>query len=90
MCIRDSLYIGRGTPLGNPHSLAEIPDVDANLAAYRRHLWRLIQARDPKVLEWLGRITQDTALVCSCAPRRCHGDVIVAAWEWWQAQRPHP
>lgn len=79
-----ALYIGRGTPLGNPNTRQDIPDTAKNLTAYRRHLWGLIVARDAKALEWLGRITEDTALVCSCAPRPCHGDVVVAAWRWWR------
>ena len=77
------LYVGRGTPLGNPNSIAAVPDVAENLRLYRRHLWTQIEARDPEVIACLNSITMDTALVCSCAPRPCHAQIIVAAWEWW-------
>lgn len=83
----DALYIGRGTALGNPVTIQECPDVATNLAAYRRHLWCLLQTGDSATIEMMERISEDTALVCSCAPRPCHGDVVVAAWEWWRAHR---
>lgn len=77
-------YIGRGTPLGNPfmvieHGMAALP-------MYRRWLWTKIQGGDPKVMAELRAITPDTKLVCSCAPKPCHGDVVVRAWKWLRDQ----
>lgn len=77
---KPAVYIGRGTPLGNPFTVAE-HGLDA-LDLYRRWLWDRIKARDRAVLQALRSITARHHLVCSCAPRPCHGDVVVAAWRW--------
>lgn len=74
------LYIGRGTPLGNPFRHEE--HGDATLELYRRHLWAAIKANDRAVLDELASITEAHHLVCSCSPRPCHGDIVVRAWEW--------
>ena len=72
--------VGRGTPLGNPYTRQK--HGEEALALYRRWLWSRIQERDPKVMRALRAIRADLHLVCSCAPRPCHADVIVRAWEW--------
>lgn len=74
------MYIGRGTPLGNPFTVKE-HGVGA-IAMYRRWLWERIKAGHQGVLHTMGLIGPDHHLVCSCKPRPCHGDVVVAAWEW--------
>lgn len=81
---RPSVYIGRGTPLGNPFRYPEHPDA---MERYRAWLWERIKARDAAVLAALLEIRAETHLVCSCAPRPCHGDVVVRAWEWLQKER---
>lgn len=73
-------YIGRGTPLGNPFTRAEHGE-DA-LTMYKRWLWGKMVANDERVMRELRSISEDENLVCSCKPRPCHGDVVVAAWEW--------
>jgi len=79
------VYIGRGSPLGNPFTVAE-HGAESALALYRRWLWDRIRASDRRVLEALRRITPRHHLVCSCAPRPCHGDVVVAAWHWLRSR----
>lgn len=78
------IYIGRGTPLGNPFTKDQ--HGDAALEKYRTWLWDRIRHRDAEVLRELRRITSDTNLVCSCAPKPCHGDIVVRAWFWLQAR----
>lgn len=74
------VYIGRGTPLGNPFTAVEHgPDT---LVLYRQHLTAAIERHDPEVLAALNAISPAHSLVCSCVPRPCHGDVVVEAWEW--------
>lgn len=77
-------YIGRGTPLGNPFTVAEYGK-DA-LALYRAWLWEKLKQRDDMVLGAMRAIRPDTPLVCSCKPRPCHGDVVVKAWLWLRSQ----
>jgi len=79
------MYIGRGTPLGNPFTVRE--HGDAALELYRRWLWDKIRSNDEDVLCALRRITRSHTLVCSCKPRPCHGDIVVRAWEWLQTSR---
>lgn len=79
------MYIGRGTPLGNPFRYPEHPDA---LEQYRSWLWWRIRERDDGVLRMLAQIRPETHLVCSCAPRPCHGDIVVRAWEWWHRATP--
>lgn len=77
-------YVGRGTPLGNPFTVQE--HGQNALELYRRWLWDKIRGSDPQVLSALADIREDTNLVCSCAPRPCHADVICRAWAWLQTQ----
>ncbi len=81
-----SLYVGRGTPLGNPFTVQK--HGPGALELYRRHLWQKIRGRDVAVLAAMGAITAKHSLVCSCKPRPCHGDVIVRAWVWMQGEPP--
>lgn len=74
------MYVGRGTALGNPYAVAEYGD--RALELYRKWLWKKIAENDPAVLNTLFAIQPDHGLVCSCAPKPCHADVIVAAWTW--------
>lgn len=79
----DAIYCGRGTPLGNPFTVAE--HGGEALEMYRRWLWQKIKARDPKVVGALDEIKPTSLLACSCKPRPCHVDVIISAWSWLRA-----
>jgi hypothetical protein len=84
-----SVYVGRGSLLGNPWPL-ELPPgqtraeaAAANLGRYKRWLWSKIKpGGDHRVLAALDEIGPHHHLVCSCWPRHCHAEVIVAAWRW--------
>ena len=92
------VYIGRQTkdrprsPLANPEYLAREEDRTKVIASYKQWLYAKIQARDPKVmgeLWWildLARRPEGVTLVCWCAPKACHGDVIKAALHWLDEQ----
>ena len=82
------IYIGRGSPFGNPYS-----HMDGTTAIYRVdtreeaienyrvwfHRERLnnviVYSRLNKMIAWLMR-GGDINLVCTCAPKACHGDII--------------
>jgi hypothetical protein len=49
---------------------------------YRQWLWWKIQRRDTEVLDALKKLTEDSALVCWCAPKPCHAEVIAKAWAY--------
>jgi len=69
-----------GTALGNPFGR------EHGLDHYRRWLWREIKRGSRPVLDALAAINEDSILVCSCAPRACHADVVAKAWEWMQSR----
>lgn len=78
------VYIGRGSPLGNPYLLKDHGE-ERCLRLYKKWLWKQMQDRNERVLADLRRITPSHNLVCSCKPRPCHGDVVVDAWRWAHA-----
>jgi hypothetical protein len=75
-------YVGRPSPLGNPFKLEHELDWDAVITRYEVWLRERISARDQRVCHELNRLyvmARDTGLlelVCWCAPKRCHADVI--------------
>jgi hypothetical protein len=79
------VYVGRGSPLGNPFTLEQHGEAAMDL--YKRHLWARMQARDRSVLAALDALTPDHRLVCSCWPRPCHAEVIVRAWRWLRSSQ---
>ncbi|MEM1202964.1 MAG: DUF4326 domain-containing protein [Acidobacteriota bacterium] len=77
-------YIGRPRTLSNPYSVRKYGN--AALGLYRRWLWDRIQRRHPKTLSSLRAITPAHHLGCWCKPAPCHGDVLVAAWDWCRSE----
>ncbi|MBP8055165.1 MAG: DUF4326 domain-containing protein [Chloroflexi bacterium] len=89
------MYVGREnqqlarSPLANPFVndprkngiLADDP-----IGAYRSWLWEKMQAKDQKVMDALAKVQPGMALVCWCAPRPCHAEVIDKAAAWLRAQ----
>jgi hypothetical protein len=82
----DAVYIGRGSKWGNPFKIGRDGDRVAVIAKYERWLadqHHLLRALD----ELRGH------LVCFCAPRSCHGDLLLrlanttreARIAWWRA-----
>ncbi len=85
-------YIGRAakgkppSPLGNPFTKAEHGEEAIDL--YRQHLRKAVEAGDEKVLAALAALTPAHSLVCSCAPRACHGDVVLEVWREFHGGEP--
>jgi hypothetical protein len=79
----DAFYIGRGSPLGNPFTVAQYGREMAILQ-YEEWLDQQIKNEDPAILEALDEImnqvinTGHADLKCFCKPKACHGDVIRA------------
>jgi len=67
-----AIYIGRGTPYGNPF---EIPrDGDRQQVIEKFRLW--IQTQ-PRLIERVKTELKGKDLVCSCKPASCHGDLLL-------------
>ena len=75
------VYVGRPSPLGNPFQMRSEADRAAVIRAYER--WLREQLRDEssaasRVIRDLAEQARhhDLCLLCWCAPRPCHADVI--------------
>lgn len=71
-----AVYIGRPSKWGNPFVMSEYGSREAVVRAYRQYLW------NNKTLMAQLHELRGKDLVCYCAPRSCHGDVLLAAVEW--------
>lgn len=61
------MYIGRGTPLGNPFTVKEHGEGKA-LELYKKWLWQRIAERDLAVLEALSKITEAHVSSAAASP----------------------
>ena len=73
-------YVGRPSKLGNPFPMRTEADRDRVVEQYRLWLREQYRARGPvrAELERLLKVAQKQPLelVCFCAPKSCHADVI--------------
>lgn len=75
------VYIGRGSPWGNPFIIGEHGSREEVIALYKQTLWEAM--KDDPVGSYTSLLSLDgKRLGCFCKPQACHGDVIVAAIEW--------
>lgn len=90
--------IMRGTPLGNPYPLNKKVTREMVIDEYRIWLREQYAQRRPagRELIRLARLVQkghDLTLVCCCAPKACHGDVVKEAIlgivKKWATPPPH-
>lgn len=86
----NDVYIGRGSPLGNPFTSQPLGKTKANTQCttreesinnFREYIKEKIKNKDITVCNELNRLykqalTKDLNLVCFCSPLSCHGDVI--------------
>lgn len=86
----DSIYIARGSVLGNPFKMKDANDNlerDAVCDQYDNWFRDKVKNKDSEVMDELYRLTEiayyqgGIHLGCFCAPRRCHGDTIKAFLE---------
>lgn len=74
------VYVGRPSALGNPFAMRSEADRERVVANYRTWLRNHYQAGGPErqELEHLLQLALagPLELVCYCAPRNCHADVI--------------
>lgn len=70
-----SIYIGRGTILGNPYLIGRDGSRTEVIAKYEAWFSRKLREQGfvDRVLRYVG--TAD--LACWCAPKPCHGDVVL-------------
>jgi len=67
-----AVYIGRGSPWGNPFRVGKDYARGDAITAYEA----LITSH-PEIIEDIKRELKDKDLVCFCKPRACHGDILL-------------
>lgn len=82
----DIVYIGRGSIWGNPYPMKakSAEERQRVIDAYRKHLWHQIQT--DQVTEEMILALDGKRLACYCAPRTCHGDVLVDCLNWLKGE----
>lgn len=84
----DIVYIGRGSVWGNPYTSLSKPTKaemqvatrEESIGRYKQHLWN--QIRKGVITKEMLLELDGKRLACYCAPKSCHGDVLVKAIEW--------
>ena len=87
----NDVYIGRGSPLGNPFTgskkventkaVFQCSSREEAIEKYENYLRLAIYENDSYICNEMNRIwkmakTGDVNLVCFCKPKACHGDII--------------
>jgi hypothetical protein len=76
-------YVGRPSRWGNPFEIGKDGTREEVIEKYRLWLWQQIKSdRGAQLLADLG----DSDLICWCAPKPCHADVLLRALEWVRSQ----
>ena len=73
------IYIGRPGPWGNPFTMRSEEDRQRVLARYKEWLEEQIEIGGIKKEDIIS--LRDKTLGCWCAPRPCHGDILLRAAE---------
>ena len=81
----NGIYIGRPSIFGNPYTVQQYGREIA-IEMYRRWLWDEIQNRTA-VYRALIALPPTARLGCFCVPQRCHGHILMNAWDWLSAER---
>lgn len=71
------MYIGRGSMWGNPYKVDESIGITREMAIelYREDVYKCLAEGDITIDDI--KALSGLRLACSCAPRACHGDVLV-------------
>ena len=69
---KDAVYVGRGSPYGNPYVIGKDGDRNQVCRRYDQYL-----QDTPKLQKLVKKELKGKDLVCFCAPRRCHGDTLL-------------
>ena len=72
----DAVYIGRGSPYGNPYVIGQ-PHPQTGKPMTRDEVCDLFEQKVLPQLDLSGIIGKD--LICFCKPKRCHGDALIKA-----------
>ena len=75
-------YVGRGSPLGNPYPITEERPRGQAIEAFKPYFKAKVEEGDKRICDELNRLLnillekKVLVLVCFCAPKACHAEVI--------------
>lgn len=72
----EAVYIGRGSPLGNPFVIGEHGTRPEVIAMYHTWLKNKLIEGDPVITTAMRDLHEQSILVCFCKPVACHGEVV--------------
>lgn len=67
----DAVYVGRGSPFGNPFPIQPGCSRGQAIAKYREWI-----ESDPNKIEEIKKELKGKDLVCYCAPAYCHAEIL--------------
>jgi len=67
-----AVYVGRGSPWGNPFIIDERYDRDEVIALFQKMI-----DEEPGWIEKIKDRLVGKDLLCFCAPKPCHGDILL-------------
>ena len=73
----DYLYIGRPSYLGNPFVIGKDGTREEVVAKYRKYIFQLWDEDNQMFRDYMEKVVLGSTLVCYCAPKLCHGSVIL-------------
>lgn len=91
---RTATYVGRGSVLGNPFVLRKHGNREEVIEKFRQLLWTDVQNKGA-LYDAIDSMAQrlnyeDINLVCYCAPKACHADIIKNAVMWINSEKYGP
>lgn len=84
----EGVWIDRRSALGNPYHIGEDGTRAEVIEKYRVWLWKQIRDRNVTIISALVYLISIVAargnltMICWCAPKACHGDVLKACLNW--------
>ena len=73
---KDAVYIGRGSPWGNHFVIGKDGDREEVIRRHAAHLEALMMMH-PGLRDYIKKNLAGKDLVCFCAPKACHGDLLL-------------
>lgn len=67
-----AVYIGRGSPFGNPYQIGVAGTREEVLEKYKQYL-----DLNPHLVDYVKKVLKGKDLVCFCSPKACHGDILL-------------
>lgn len=77
---KNAIYIGRGSVWGNPYTHLDSKCPDIVKVSSREEAVKAFEdmvRKDENILNYIRQHLKGKDLVCFCAPRACHGDVLL-------------